>query len=129
MIRIRRQCVGLLAVALMATPGCMVLAGTAKPKEIVTEDGERVLACDVRGLVLIAGNASICGTATGGEVSEAMGNLIGEIIDPVMRIIGGIGAGLSSATPETTETLETEAEPVTDTVTSRPRPLGPEVIF
>lgn len=93
---------GILALLLIVSMGCAGVFGTVTPKEVQVIDGKTIIAYEVRGVAYAFGSSSIGDALQGGEVSPGFADLIGAIVDPVLRIlsgffggIGGIGAALA----------------------------------
>lgn len=72
------------------TSGCAIQFGTMEPKHFTNLDGEMLLACETKGVLITMGDSDICSNAMrGGRVSKTFSDMtLG-----VMRTAGAIVAG------------------------------------
>lgn len=95
---------GLSSIVLLLLTGCGISIGHVTPSEFEGENGQTIIACEMKGIQLGFGDGGVCQNAEGGHVSNTFAVLFTGTIEAVGRILGAVlspfgaaGAALQSA--------------------------------
>jgi len=82
--------VGLASLVLLVLTGCGVSLGHVTPHEFEGENGQTIIACEMRGIQLGVGDGGVCQNAEGGHVSDVFAGMWTATVDTVRTIVAAI---------------------------------------